>query len=372
MAQGRPALATVLMTIGIIALAVPGSAAFAGEFLILLGVFDQGWVWAAIGAGAIVLAAMYMLRVISAVLHQDRGPAVTDAALDLRPAELGILVPLIGYVLALSAWPAAISERAFRTTRPRSGSGAAVIVAAIPTPDVDWVGLSPSLVALGAASLALLGSVVVGPRPAPAARCGRCRARVHRHARRRGLRLLEDAQAAGPRRHRGAARPPRCVHTVHPRRGRPARIFVALVLDRPKQDHAGEYFALLAAAVTGMAFMVQANDLMTLFLGLEWFSLCLYVLCAVDIDLETSLESGLKYLIVGSFGSAILLFGSALVFGATEELSFPRSAQRARGTQDDPMLVVGLAMVLTGSASRLRPRRSTCGRRTCTRARRRR
>ena len=41
--------------------------------------------------------------------------------------------------------------------------------------------------------------------------------------------------------------------------------------------------------------MVQANDLMTLFLGLEWFSLCLYVLCAVDIDLETSLESGLKY-----------------------------------------------------------------------------
>jgi NADH-quinone oxidoreductase subunit M len=118
MAKGRPALATTLMTIGIIALAVPGSAAFAGEFLILLGVFDQGWVWAAIGAGAIVLAAMYMLRVISAVLHQDRGPAVTDAALDLRPAELGILVPLIGCVLALSAWPAAISERAFPNDAP--------------------------------------------------------------------------------------------------------------------------------------------------------------------------------------------------------------------------------------------------------------
>jgi NADH-quinone oxidoreductase subunit M len=118
MAKGRPALATTLMTIGIIALAVPGSAAFAGEFLILLGVFDEGWVWAAIGAGAIVLAAMYMLRVISAVLHEGRGPAVTDAALDLRPAELGILVPLIGCVLALSAWPAAISERAFPNDAP--------------------------------------------------------------------------------------------------------------------------------------------------------------------------------------------------------------------------------------------------------------
>jgi hypothetical protein len=53
---------------------------------------------------------MYMLRLISAVLHQEPGPAVTDAALDLRPAELGILVPLIACLLALSAWPAAISE----------------------------------------------------------------------------------------------------------------------------------------------------------------------------------------------------------------------------------------------------------------------
>ena len=54
-----------------------------------------------------------MLRLISAVLHQGRGPAVTDAALDLRPAELGIIVPLLACVLALSAWPAGISERAF-------------------------------------------------------------------------------------------------------------------------------------------------------------------------------------------------------------------------------------------------------------------
>jgi NADH-quinone oxidoreductase subunit M len=118
LARGRPALASVLMITGVIALAVPGSAAFAGEFLILLGVFDEGWAWAAIGAGAIVLAAMYMLRLISAVLHESRSSAVTDAALDLRPAELGILVPLIGCVLALSAWPAAISERAFQDDEP--------------------------------------------------------------------------------------------------------------------------------------------------------------------------------------------------------------------------------------------------------------
>jgi NADH-quinone oxidoreductase subunit M len=103
------------MTTGIIALAVPGSAAFAGEFAILAGVFQTGWGWAVVGAIAIVLAAMYMLRLISAVLHEAPGPSVSLAALDLRPAELGVLVPLLACLLFLSAWPAAITDRSFVT-----------------------------------------------------------------------------------------------------------------------------------------------------------------------------------------------------------------------------------------------------------------
>jgi NADH-quinone oxidoreductase subunit M len=113
MARGRPALATVLMTTGIIALAVPGSTAFAGEFGILSGVFFRGWGYALVGGIAIVLAAMYMLRLISAVLHVSPGAAVSEAALDLRPAELGFLVPLVALLLVLSAWPAAITDRSF-------------------------------------------------------------------------------------------------------------------------------------------------------------------------------------------------------------------------------------------------------------------
>jgi NADH-quinone oxidoreductase subunit M len=124
MARGRPALATVLMTVGVIALAVPGSAAFAGEFAILAGVFRTGWGYAVVGAVAIVLAAMYMLRLISAVLHREPGPAVTEAALDLRPAELSVIVPLVALLLVLSAWPAAITERSFRSSPhiPNKGS----------------------------------------------------------------------------------------------------------------------------------------------------------------------------------------------------------------------------------------------------------
>ena len=113
MARGRPVLATVLMATGIIALAVPLSASFAGEFLILAGAFQQHWIWAVIGAGAIVLAAMYMLRLISAVLHQDVGSAVPEAALDLRLGELAVVVPLVLCLIGLSAWPNLVSGHAF-------------------------------------------------------------------------------------------------------------------------------------------------------------------------------------------------------------------------------------------------------------------
>ena len=93
MARGRPILATILITTGVIALAVPGSSAFAAEFLVLNGVFTLGWGWAVVGAIAIVLAAMYILRAISAALHEEKGPAVHDRARDLRPAEVGMLMP---------------------------------------------------------------------------------------------------------------------------------------------------------------------------------------------------------------------------------------------------------------------------------------
>jgi NADH-quinone oxidoreductase subunit M len=118
MARGRPALATLLMIVGVISLAVPGSASFAGEFLILAGVFQRAWWWSAIGAAAIVLAAMYMLRLISAVLHEARGSTVSDEALDLRPGELALVVPLVAGLLFLSAWPAGISSHSFTPDSP--------------------------------------------------------------------------------------------------------------------------------------------------------------------------------------------------------------------------------------------------------------
>ena len=114
--------------------------------------------------------------------------------------------------------------------------------------------------------------------------------------------------------------------------------------------HVAEYYALLAAAAGGMVFLVTATNLITLFLALEWFSICLYVLCAIDVEVEGSLEAGLKYLVVGGFGSAFLLFGSALVYGATGEVGFSQIAQAtaSQGLVHDSFLVTGLAMILAG------------------------
>jgi NADH-quinone oxidoreductase subunit M len=118
MAKGRPVLATAVMVIGMLTLAVPGSSNFAGEFAVLAGVFYRGWGYAAIGAAAIVLAAMYTLRLISGILHRAKGDAVREESLDLRFGELALVIPLVAILLALSVWPSAITEHSFPSAPP--------------------------------------------------------------------------------------------------------------------------------------------------------------------------------------------------------------------------------------------------------------
>jgi len=108
-AKGRPILATMLLVAGMFTLAVPGSTNFAGEFLILAGVFPLGWGYAAVSAAAMVLAAMYTLRVISAVLHDRKGDMPDVSSADLRFGQLALVVPLVACLLALSVWPNAVS-----------------------------------------------------------------------------------------------------------------------------------------------------------------------------------------------------------------------------------------------------------------------
>jgi NADH-quinone oxidoreductase subunit N len=111
----------------------------------------------------------------------------------------------------------------------------------------------------------------------------------------------------------------------------------------------GEYHSLMIFTVAGMLTLIGANDLVTLFVGLELLSIPLYVLCAAELRREHSLESGLKYLIVGSVGSATLLYGSALLYGATGSTAFGNiGSALASGALGDPLLMAGTALVIVG------------------------
>jgi NADH-quinone oxidoreductase subunit M len=120
LAKGRPALATVVLILGMFTLAVPGSTNFAGEFAILSGVFQRGWGYAAVGAAAIVLAAMYALRLISAILHDRRASGSAAESTDLVGGELALVLPLVAILALLSAWPALVTERSFPLDQPTS------------------------------------------------------------------------------------------------------------------------------------------------------------------------------------------------------------------------------------------------------------
>ncbi len=112
----------------------------------------------------------------------------------------------------------------------------------------------------------------------------------------------------------------------------------------------GEYYALLLTSILGMVVLVAANDLVVLFLGFELLSIPLYVLCATHMRREHSLESGLKYLIIGSVGSATLLYGLALLYGAAGSTSFDKIAAAGGGIADDVLFMTGIALVVAGLA----------------------
>ena len=110
----------------------------------------------------------------------------------------------------------------------------------------------------------------------------------------------------------------------------------------------GEYHALLMFGTFGMMLMASGNDLVVIFLGLETLSIATYVMCGLRRGDLRSNESAMKYFILGSFASAFLLYGMALVYGATGSTNIPEIASRI-GTPNFPaLLLVGGAMMIVG------------------------
>jgi len=113
----------------------------------------------------------------------------------------------------------------------------------------------------------------------------------------------------------------------------------------------GEYYSLLLFSLTGMLLMAQAADLIVVFLALELLSIPLYVLAAFARPKVDSEEAGIKYFLLGAFASGFVVYGIALVFGATGSTQFAQivSVVGRNGAIAYPtLLLVGAALILTG------------------------
>ncbi|MDP2712630.1 MAG: NADH-quinone oxidoreductase subunit N [Solirubrobacteraceae bacterium] len=120
----------------------------------------------------------------------------------------------------------------------------------------------------------------------------------------------------------------------------------------PRELAHGEYYALLLSSIAGMIVLVAAQNLVAVFVGLELLSIPLYVLCAAEMRRASSLESGLKYLVIGSVGSATVLYGLAFIYGATGSTDFGRIAEVLAGgdVASDVLLLTGVALTIAGMA----------------------
>ncbi|HYG55889.1 MAG TPA: NADH-quinone oxidoreductase subunit NuoN [Burkholderiales bacterium] len=119
----------------------------------------------------------------------------------------------------------------------------------------------------------------------------------------------------------------------------------------------GEFITLLLFSLLGMMILVSANNFITVFLGLELMSLCLYAMVALNRDSALSTEAAMKYFVLGALSSGLLLYGMSMIYGATGTLEITQVAKviktLASNTADYRFLVFGLVFVVAGCAFKI-------------------
>jgi NADH-quinone oxidoreductase subunit N len=123
-------------------------------------------------------------------------------------------------------------------------------------------------------------------------------------------------------------------------------LFSARFLEREGAEQ-GEFFALMLFALAGMVLMLETTNLMLLLIGLEIFSVTLYVLCGLTRGRVRSIEAALKYFLLGAFSSGFLVYGLALLYGGAHSLDLAAIGQ-AIAIRPSAMITMGLGLVIVG------------------------
>jgi NADH-quinone oxidoreductase subunit N len=117
----------------------------------------------------------------------------------------------------------------------------------------------------------------------------------------------------------------------------------------------GEFMSLLLFALLGMMVLISANSFLTVYLGLELMSLCLYAMVALNRDSALATEAAMKYFVLGALSSGLLLYGMSMIYGATGTLTITDVAKSvgALASRDHNFLVFGLVFVVAGTAFKI-------------------
>ena len=136
-------------------------------------------------------------------------------------------------------------------------------------------------------------------------------------------------------------------------------VFTALVYSRQylldRSLLRGEFISLLLFSLLGMMILISASSFLTVYLGLELMSLCLYALVAMNRESPQATEAAMKYFVLGALSSGLLLYGMSMIYGATGTLTIPEVARMVDGlaTKDHNFLVFGLVFVVAGVAFKI-------------------
>jgi NADH-quinone oxidoreductase subunit N len=113
----------------------------------------------------------------------------------------------------------------------------------------------------------------------------------------------------------------------------------------------GEYYAMVLFSMLGMMIMISGQSLITIYIGLELLSLCLYALVAFDRDNARASEAAMKYFVLGALASGMLLYGMSMVYGMTASLNISEIAGAIGNTNpNNPVLIMGLVFIVVGVA----------------------